>query len=85
MVYYGLTYNVDNMSGNQFLNFFFFGICEMPANLLGWWLVELIGRRWSQVVAFLASICCALAAVPFLGKEKLLDKVIGIKENFDRI
>ena len=57
------------MSGNQFLNFFLFGICELPANFLGLWLVELIGRRWTGVFAFLASIGCALGTVPLLGEK----------------
>ena len=69
VVYSGLTYNIDNMSGNQFLNFFLFGICELPANFLGLWLVDFIGRRWTGVFAFLASIGCALGTVPLLGER----------------
>lgn len=64
IIYYGPTYNVDNMSGNPYLNFFLFGIVELPANFLGLWLVDTVGRRWSQVGGFLVSaVCCAMASL----------------------
>ncbi|KAF2361630.1 Major facilitator sugar transporter-like [Trinorchestia longiramus] len=70
LFYYGLTYNIDNMSGNQFLNFFLFGITELPANFLGGWMVEVLGRRWSQASCFLMASVCAVASMSFLDGEQ---------------
>lgn len=55
MVYYGLAYNLDNMNGNVFLNFFLLGMTEIPSNLIAWWLSLNIGRRWTQSIGFLGT------------------------------
>ncbi|XP_018008663.1 organic cation transporter 1 [Hyalella azteca] len=76
LFYYGLTYNIDNMSGNQFLNFFLFSITELPANFLGGWMVEVLGRRWSQSSCFFLASACALASLPFIGTSTWITTVM---------
>jgi len=53
LFFYGLAYNITNMAGNEFLNFFLLGLSEIPSNLFGWWASLNVGRRWTQTFAFL--------------------------------
>lgn len=48
------------MSGNEFWNFFLLGAVELPSNLLGWWGIQTLGRRWTAAGA------CLLAALGVL-------------------
>ena len=56
MVYYGITLNTTSMAGNQFINFFILSIIELPCGLLGGYLAEKTGRRWTQVVFFVTCL-----------------------------
>jgi OCT family organic cation transporter-like MFS transporter 4/5 len=58
VIYEGITLNTPQMLGNQFLNFFILSVTEVPATLLGGYLLEKFGRRWTQVFFF---GCCGLA------------------------
>ena len=58
------------MVGNQFLNFFLLGVSELPANLVGYWLVEAMGRRWSQVLAFFLAAVFILLAIQLQGLDR---------------
>lgn len=62
LIYYVVTINASNMSGNQFLNFFYLAIIEVPAGCLGGYLVDKTGRRWTQVVFFLFCMIAFLVA-----------------------
>ena len=55
MVYYGLVYNLSNMSGNEFVNFFLMSITELPANFIAWYTAQVFGRRWSAVGFFVVN------------------------------
>ncbi|XP_077539866.1 carcinine transporter-like isoform X2 [Haemaphysalis longicornis] len=64
--YYGLHFNVTNMSVNEFLNFFLLGLVELPAYVVGWWTMEYFGRRWSNVALQLlvSGACFASCFIP---------------------
>jgi OCT family organic cation transporter-like MFS transporter 4/5 len=61
VIYYAITLNASNLSGNQFLNFFILAIIELPAGYLGSVLVDRAGRRWTQVAFFI--LCTATSFV----------------------
>ncbi|CAL1269587.1 unnamed protein product [Larinioides sclopetarius] len=63
VAYIGPLYNLKNLYGNEFLNFFLLSIVEIPGNLLFWFLMDRYGRRWSSSIGFiLIGIICL---VPF--------------------
>lgn len=66
LFYYGLAYNITNVSGNEFLNFFLLGIAELPSNLMGWGGAVILGRRWTAAGSFVLASVCALANAIFL-------------------
>ncbi|XP_035709656.1 organic cation transporter 1 isoform X2 [Folsomia candida] len=59
-IYYAITLNSSNLSGNQFVNFFILAMIEIPAGYFGSVLVDKGGRRWTQVAFF---ILCAFASI----------------------
>ncbi|XP_055499270.1 solute carrier family 22 member 4-like [Leucoraja erinacea] len=46
--YYGLSLNVPNLHGNDYLNCFLFGAIEIPANFASWFLLWKFPRRLSH-------------------------------------
>lgn len=67
LFYYGLAYNMSNLSGNEFLNFFLLGVVELPSNLLGWWGAQNLGRRWTAAGSCMLSALGALVTVFLTG------------------
>ncbi|XP_054719318.1 beta-alanine transporter-like [Uloborus diversus] len=63
--YYGIQMNVKYLFGNEFLNFFFISLIEIPAYLVGWIGTEKLGRRWFSVGAYLTSGVACLLPVLF--------------------
>ncbi|KFM65311.1 Organic cation transporter 1, partial [Stegodyphus mimosarum] len=62
--YYGLQINVYNLAGNEFVNFFFMALAEIPGYLASWYIMERLGRRWCAVGAFcLTGIVCMLPGI----------------------
>jgi hypothetical protein len=55
------------MSGNPFLNMFLQALVEIPGFLVGRWVCDRFGRRWSQAGAYSAAavlqIGCLVTAV----------------------
>lgn len=60
MLYFTLIMNVNNLGGNPFLNYFFQGLAELPASLLGKYLCDKMGRRWSHRYAFVSAALCSI-------------------------
>jgi OCT family organic cation transporter-like MFS transporter 4/5 len=64
IIYYGITLNATNLSGNQFVNFFLLAIIEVPSGYFGGVLADKMGRRWTQVLFFLlCAVTCILSAI----------------------
>ncbi|KAG1682040.1 Organic cation transporter protein [Nymphon striatum] len=59
-VYYGLSFNTNNLGGNPFINFFIAAAVEIPAYLLAALLVRYIGRKISLMMFMvIGGIACA--------------------------
>ncbi|GIY29074.1 organic cation transporter 1 [Caerostris darwini] len=66
MSYYGLQFNISNLAGNEFVNFFLLGVAEVPGYLSSWIIMERFGRRWCSVAGFLCTgVVCMLPAIEF--------------------
>ncbi|XP_013790153.2 solute carrier family 22 member 5-like [Limulus polyphemus] len=48
--FYSLVINATNLYGNEFLNFFFLGLVDVPGIFLSLFLMEKLGRRWTNVI-----------------------------------
>ncbi len=48
--YIGGQMNVENLAGNQFVNFALVALTETPSVFLGEYICNRIGRRWSHVL-----------------------------------
>nr|XP_042896300.1 beta-alanine transporter [Parasteatoda tepidariorum] len=60
-IYCIIHYNITNLEGNEFFNFFLLSIAEAPGTFLLWFTMERIGRRWSAVGSYIiGGIACAL-------------------------
>ena len=59
-LYYSGQLNVENLAGNQFVNFALVGLTELPSVVIGEFLINRLGRRWSQVG------CMLLTALTYL-------------------
>jgi hypothetical protein len=54
-----LLLNVNNMSGNPYLNFFWQAAVELPAGFVAKWLSDRVGRRSTHTLTFLVvSVSC---------------------------
>jgi OCT family organic cation transporter-like MFS transporter 4/5 len=76
LLYYAITINADNMAGNIFLNFFILAIIEVPAGLLGGYLLDRTGRRWTPVVFFLACVAAFIVAATVVNEPELSSLLI---------
>lgn len=62
-VYYGLSLNATNLSGNKFVNFALVCLIEIPGYSLAWFCMNKIGRRWSLAGSLLlCGITCIAGA-----------------------
>lgn len=64
IVYSGIVYNIRNMTGNEFINFFALSLVDIPGNLLGMVSARFLGRRLTTVYTqFIAAGFCFFASV----------------------
>ena len=55
-MYIGGQLNVENLAGNQFINFALVGLTELPSSFIGEFFMNRIGRRWTQVICQLGKV-----------------------------
>lgn len=68
-VFYGLSLNSTNLSGNKYVNFILVCLVEIPGLSLAWVAMNKIGRRWSLAASFLVcAITCMLGAFVTVGE-----------------
>ncbi|XP_063222838.1 organic cation/carnitine transporter 2-like [Bacillus rossius redtenbacheri] len=63
LMYYILTTNVTNISGNPFTNFFWQSLVELPGCVLGRILSEKLGRRWTQAGVFVVATVAQIVII----------------------
>ena len=74
-VYYQLVINIGNMAGNTFLNMFLLGLVEGPGCVLGVYLSDKIGRRWTHF-AMLATNAVLFFVLMFTAYEADLKNLV---------
>eukprot|EP00095_Tigriopus_kingsejongensis_P011896 maker-scaffold111_size354240-snap-gene-0.15 protein:Tk11896 transcript:maker-scaffold111_size354240-snap-gene-0.15-mRNA-1 annotation:"solute carrier family 22 member 1" len=70
-LYIGGHLNVENLAGNQFLNFAIIGMTEMPSVFVGEFLCNRFGRRWSHFGCMTLATLCFAAIIPIAGVQSL--------------
>jgi len=70
-LYIGGQLNVENLAGNQFINFAIVGLTELPSVFIGEFFMNRIGRRWSQVLCLTSTgIFYGIVVAALLGGVK---------------
>ncbi|KAG8176994.1 hypothetical protein JTE90_005736, partial [Oedothorax gibbosus] len=75
--YIGLTYNLVNLHGNEFLNFFLISVVEFPGNFIFWYAMNNVGRRWTATIGFLLTGVFSLFPVIGFKYSDILSSMIG--------
>ncbi|XP_076848219.1 solute carrier family 22 member 7-like isoform X2 [Brachyhypopomus gauderio] len=73
--YYGISLNVEGFGVNLFMTQFIYGIIEIPAKLLIYVSLRLVGRRFSQVGTLIMTGLC-IAVTILIPKEKWLPRTL---------
>ncbi|GBM01695.1 Organic cation transporter protein [Araneus ventricosus] len=65
-MYYGLSYNTNELAGNPYLNFFIAGALEFPSYALLYWGIKKWGRRPTLIALMVVggAACAAITLVP---------------------
>lgn len=72
MTYYTLMLNISNMEGNPFMNFFWQSLVELPGYVVGKYLSDRFGRRWTQAVLFLFLTLAVIIVTFVVGQPDLV-------------
>ena len=67
--YVGGQLNVENLAGNQFVNFALVAFTEFPSVFIGEYLMDKIGRRWTHVACMVTSTLFFSAVIPIAGGQ----------------
>lgn len=68
-VFYGLSLNATNLSGNKYVNFILVCLVEIPGLSMAWVAMNKIGRRWSLAGSLLVcAVTCMLGAFITVGE-----------------
>ncbi|GBO22204.1 hypothetical protein AVEN_121363-1, partial [Araneus ventricosus] len=54
-MYYGISYNTNELAGDPFLNFALYGVIEIPAYALTLFVIQSKGRRRPEALSCLAA------------------------------
>jgi len=65
MIYYAMALNIGILHGNLYLNTFIAGAVEIPAYVVGTYLMDRrpFGRRWTGFIGMAGSGICSFACV----------------------
>ena len=79
LAYTGLALNSLNFHGNEFINYFFLSLADIPATVLAWYLIEgRLGRRWTNTFALI--LCGISLCIPVMlnASQKLLITIMTL-------
>ena len=62
--YFGGQLNVENLAGNQFVNFAVVAFTELPTVFLGEYFINKFGRRWTHVGCMVVATLFFAAIIP---------------------
>nr|CAD7406603.1 unnamed protein product [Timema cristinae] len=71
LVYFTLMLNVNTMSGNPFMNFFWQSLVELFGFILGKYFSEKLGRRWTHILAFMFMFGAHIFIILLVNKPEL--------------
>ncbi|GIY33800.1 organic cation transporter protein [Caerostris extrusa] len=76
-MYYGLSFNTNDLAGNPYLNFFLAGVLEFPSYVILFWGIKKRGRRPTLIALMMVGgiACAAIAFVPTNLEIRLVPKV----------
>ncbi|XP_053378933.1 solute carrier family 22 member 21-like [Mercenaria mercenaria] len=52
LVFYGISFGIQALAGNIYLNLFLFNLVAIPAKLITVWVTNKLGRRGSAIICF---------------------------------
>ncbi len=80
--YVGGQMNVENLAGNQFVNFALAATTELPSVFIGEFICNRLGRRWSHCLCMLiATIIFAVMAALSSGRNTSTVKSLHMTRN----
>ncbi|KAK7085066.1 hypothetical protein SK128_003545 [Halocaridina rubra] len=82
VVYSGITLNIRNMTGSEFVNFFVLSLVEIPGNLLGMVSAQFLGRRLTTIYALTLCAIFSVAATAFITDQWMLTTFCGLVKAF---
>ena len=56
--------NVENLAGNQFVNFALVALTELPSVFIGEFFINRLGRRWSHCMCMILTTVLFVAIIP---------------------
>ena len=62
--YIGGQLNVENLAGNQFVNFAVVAFTEFPTVFIGEFIINKLGRRWTHFACMVVSAAFYVAIIP---------------------
>ncbi|KAL7648377.1 UNVERIFIED_CONTAM: hypothetical protein RMT77_000283 [Armadillidium vulgare] len=65
----GIIFNLHNMTGNIFINYFILTIFDIPGSIIGNWASDYLGRRMSSVLFEILSAICFIIPIIFINNE----------------
>ncbi|XP_013792559.2 organic cation transporter 1-like [Limulus polyphemus] len=82
VAYFGLTINISNLGGNDFLNYFCLSVIELPAFVLGLYLMDRWGRKWTNTLFVTTAGLFCLMPVFMPPRLKVLIMVASVMGKF---
>lgn len=83
IAYLTIMLNISRMAGNPFMNFFWQSIIEMPAYVLGQFLGDRYGRRYTNSFSFAGSAVFSVIVVMTIKSEKMRRSITKLFNSFD--
>lgn len=62
---------MENLAGNQFVNFAIISFTEMPSVFIGELFINRVGRRWTHTVCMILTTICFACIIPIAEDESL--------------
>ncbi|KAB7504577.1 Solute carrier family 22 member 21 [Armadillidium nasatum] len=82
IIFSAINFNLHNMTGNIFINYFILTIFDIPGNIIGNWASDYLGRRMSSVLFEILSAICFIIPIIFINNEWIVVVFCAIAKMF---